>query len=92
MRFMMLVKADRDSEAGKFPDKELVAAMGRFNDEMAKAGILLAAEGLQPSSKGARVRIAGDQRTVKDGPFPEPEKLVAGYWVIQTKSKQEAVD
>jgi hypothetical protein len=91
MRFMMIVKASRDSEAGVLPSKELMAAMGRFNEEMAKAGVLLAGEGLQPSSKGARVRFSGGRRTVIDGPFPETKELVAGFWLIQVKSKEEAI-
>ncbi len=92
MRFMAIVKATRDSESGTLPDEKLLAEMGKFNEEMAKAGVLLAAEGLQPSSKGVRVRFAGSKRTVIDGPFSETKELIAGFWIIQTKSKQEAID
>ncbi|MGE5513669.1 MAG: YciI family protein [Bacteroidota bacterium] len=91
MRFMVMVKATKDSEAGKMPSEELLAAMAKFNEEMVKAGILLDANGLQASSKGARIRFAGDKRTVIDGPFAETKELVAGYWVIQVKSLQEAI-
>jgi hypothetical protein len=92
MRFMMLVKASQDSEAGALPSKELLAAMGRFNEEMAKAGVLLSAEGLQPSARGARVKFAGAKRIVTDGPFVETKELLAGFWMIQVKSRQEAID
>ncbi len=92
MRFMMMVKANKDSEAGVLPSKELFAAMGKFNEEMAKAGVLLAAEGLQPSSKGVRVRDSGGERTAVRGPFHDTKELVAGYWMIQTKSIEEAID
>jgi hypothetical protein len=92
MRFVMLVKANKDSEAGVLPSKELLAEMGRYNEEMAKAGVMLAGEGLQASSKGARVSYSGDKRTVTDGPFPETSQLVAGFWMIQVKSKAEAID
>jgi hypothetical protein len=92
MRFMLLVKADERSEAGVLPSKELIAAMGAFNEEMAKAGVMLAADGLQPSSKGARIAYAGAKRTVTDGPFTETKELVAGYWVIQVSSREEAID
>ncbi len=92
MRFMAIVKANKDSESGALPDEKLLAEMGRFNEEMAKAGVLLAAEGLQPSSKGARVRFSGSKRTVIDGPFSETKELIAGFWIIQTKSRQEAID
>ena len=92
MRFVMLVKANKDSEAGVFPSKELLAEMGKYNEEMAKAGVMLAGEGLQASSKGARVSYSGDKRTVTDGPFPETSQLVAGFWIIQVKSKAEAID
>jgi hypothetical protein len=92
MRFMMLVKADEDSEAGGLPSKELIAAMGRYNEELVKAGVLLAADGLHPSSKGARVSFAGGRPTVTDGPFAEAKELIAGFWVIQVKSKEEAVE
>src|SRR6202158_2944243 len=92
MRFMVIVKANKESEAGGPPDKKLLADMGKFNEELAKAGVLLAAEGLHPSSKGARVRFSGDKRTVIDGPFAETKELIAGYWIFQVKSKQEAID
>jgi hypothetical protein len=92
MRFMMLVKASKDSEAGMLPSKELVAAMGKFNEEMAKAGVLLAGEGLHASSKGARVKFSGAKRTVTDGPFPATKELLAGLWMIQVKSKAEALE
>jgi hypothetical protein len=91
MRFMMFVRADKNSEAGVMPSKELVAAMGRFNEEMMKAGVLLAAEGIHPSSKGARVTFSRGTPTVTSGPFPDKE-LVAGFWMIQVKSKNEAID
>ena len=91
MRFMLIVKANKDFEAGAMPTKELIADMGRFNEEMAKAGVLLAGEGLQASSKGARVHFSGGKRTVVDGPFAETKELIAGYWVIEAKSKEEAV-
>ena len=92
MRFMVLVKADKDSEAGALPDEKLLTEMGKYNEELAKAGVLLAAEGLQPSSKGARVRFSGDKRTVIDGPFTETKELIAGFWIMQVKSKQEVID
>src|SRR5438874_8823344 len=92
MRFMLIVKADKNSEAGVLPSKELLAEMGAFNEEMAKAGVLLAGEGLQPSSKGARVKFSGAKRTVVDGPFAETKELIAGYWLIQVKSKEEAIE
>jgi hypothetical protein len=92
MRFMIIVKASRDSEAGRLPSRELLEAMGRYNEELARAGILLAGEGLQPSSKGARVRFAGDRRTVIDGPFSETRELIAGYWLWQVRSKEEAIE
>jgi hypothetical protein len=92
MRFMVLVKANKDSEAGVLPSKELLAEMGRFNDEMLKDGVMLAADGLQASSKGARIRFSGDKRTVIDGPFAETKELVAGFWIIQVKSKEEAIE
>ncbi|HEY3190767.1 MAG TPA: YciI family protein [Solirubrobacteraceae bacterium] len=88
---MVLVKATADSEAGVLPSKELVAAMGKFNDEMIAAGVMLAGDGLQANSKGARIRFAGAKRSVVDGPFPETKDLVAGYWVIRVKSKEEAI-
>ena len=92
MRFMVMVKATKDSEAGKLPSAELLTAMGKFNEELAKAGVLLAGEGLQPSSKGARVRFSGNKRTVVDGPFSETKELVAGFWILQLKSKEEAIE
>jgi hypothetical protein len=92
MRFMAIVKANKDSEAGVMPSKELLAAMGKFNEEMVKAGVLLAGEGLQPSSKGARVRFSGAKRTVIDGPFAETKELIAGFWLLQVKSKEEAIE
>jgi hypothetical protein len=92
MRFMVMVKADKKSEAGVLPDEKLLADMGKFNEELVKAGVLLAAEGLQPSSKGARVRFSGSKRTVIDGPFSETKELIAGYWLFQVKSKEEAIE
>ncbi|MFC3286078.1 YciI family protein [Litchfieldella rifensis] len=92
MRFMIIVKASKDSEAGKMPSQELLEAMGKYNEELVKAGILLSGEGLQPSSKGARVRFSDDQHTVLDGPFPETKELIAGFWLWQVKSKEEAIE
>src|SRR5438128_7745075 len=92
MRFMIIVKANKDSEAGVLPDEKLLTEMGQYNEELAKAGVLLAAEGLQPSSKGARVKFSGTKRTVIDGPFSETKELIAGFWLIQVKSKEEAVE
>jgi hypothetical protein len=92
MRFMVIVKATKESEAGALPDEKLLAEMGTFNEELAKAGVLLAAEGLQASSKGARVRFNGSKRTVVDGPFAETKELVAGFWLIQVKSREEAIE
>ncbi len=92
MRFMMLVKASEDSEAGMLPTRELVAAMGEFNEAMAKAGVLLAAEGLQASSKGTRVTFSGGKRLMTDGPFAETKELLTGFWMIQAKSKAEALE
>jgi hypothetical protein len=92
MRFMILVKADKNSEAGVLPDKKLLTEMGNFNDELVKAGVMLAGEGLQPSSKGARVRFSGAKRTVIDGPFAETKELVAGFWLWQVRSKEEAIE
>ena len=92
MRFMILVKADKNSEAGVLPDKKLLAEMGKFNEELVKAGVMLAGEGLQPSSKGARVKFSGSNRTVTDGPFAETKELIAGYWLWQVKSKEEAIE
>jgi len=92
MRFMVIVKADKNSEAGVLPDQKLLAEMGKYNEELAKAGVMLAGEGLQPSSKGARVRFSGSKRTVIDGPFSETKELIAGFWLIQAKSKAEAIE
>jgi hypothetical protein len=92
MRFMVMVKASKESESGVMPKLELLEAMGRFNEEMVKAGVMLAGEGLQPSSKGARIRFGGGKRTVIDGPFAETKELVAGFWLIQVKSKEEAIE
>jgi hypothetical protein len=92
MRFMILIKADKNSEAGVLPSQQLLTDMGKFNEELVKAGIMLAGEGLQPSSKGARVRFSGTKRTVIDGPFAETKELVAGFWIWQVKSKEEAIE
>jgi hypothetical protein len=92
MRFMVIVKADKNSEAGALPDEKLLTEMTRYNEELARAGVLLAAEGLQPSSKGARVRFSGSKRTVIDGPFAETKELVAGFWLFQVKSREEAIE
>jgi hypothetical protein len=92
MKFMILVKATKDSEAGKLPSQELLAAMGKFNEELVKAGVMLAGEGLQPSSKGARVKFSGAKRMVTDGPFTETKELVAGFWIWEVASLQEAID
>ena len=92
MRFMILVKASEESEAGVLPDEKILAAMGKFNEELVKAGVMLAGEGLHPSSKGARVKFEGAKRTVTDGPFSETKELVAGFWLWQVKSKEEAVE
>ena len=92
MRFMVMVKASAESEAGLMPSEQLLTEMGKFNEELIKAGVLLAGEGLQPSSKGARVRFSGGKRTVIDGPFPETKELVAGFWLLQVKSKEEAIE
>ena len=92
MRFMIIVKATKNSEAGVMPDEKLLTAMGKYNEELAKAGVLLAAEGLQPSSKGARVKFSGDKRTVIDGPFAETKELIAGFWLWRVKSKAEAIE
>ena len=92
MRFMVIVKADKDSEAGVLPSKKILADMGKFNEELVKAGVMLAGEGLQASSKGARVKFAKGKRTVIDGPFAETKELIAGYWVWQVKSKNEAIE
>ena len=92
MRFMVMVKATQDSEAGVMPSEELLSAMGRFNEELVKAGVMLAGEGLHPSSKGVRVRFSGDKRTVIDGPFSETKELVAGFWFWQLRSLDEAIE
>ena len=92
MRFMILVKADKNTEAGVLPSEQLLADMGKFNEELVKAGVLLAGEGLQPSSKGARVKFSGAKRTVVDGPFSEAKELIAGFWLIEVKSKEEAIE
>ncbi|MEO8055889.1 MAG: YciI family protein [Acidobacteriota bacterium] len=92
MKFMILVKANKESEAGVMPKKELLAAMGNFNEELLRAGVLLAADGLQRSEKGARVRFSGSKRTVVDGPFTETKELVAGYWIWEVKSMEEAIE
>ena len=92
MRFMILVKADKDTEAGVLPSTDLLAAMGKFNEELVKAGIMLAGEGLQASSKGSRVTFSGPKRTVVDGPFAETKELVAGFWLWQVRSKEEAIE
>jgi hypothetical protein len=92
MRFMVMVRATRNSEAGLMPGEQLLADMGRFNEELVKAGVMLAGEGLQPSSKGARVRFSGGRRTVIDGPFAETKELIAGFWLWQVKSKEEAIE
>ena len=92
MRFMILVKADKNSEAGAMPDERLLTEMTKFNEELVKAGVMLAGEGLHPSSKGARVRFSGANRTVIDGPFAETKELVAGFWLWKVKSKEEAIE
>jgi hypothetical protein len=92
MRFMVMVKATKDSEAGVLPDEKLLSDMTKFNEELAKAGVMLAGEGLQPSSKGARVRFSGTKRTVIDGPFTETKELIAGFWMWQVKSLEEAIE
>jgi hypothetical protein len=92
MRFMVMVKATEDSEAGVMPSQELLLEMGRYNEELVKAGVMLAGEGLQPSSKGARVRFSGGERTVIDGPFAETKELVAGFWIIEVPSIDEAIE
>ncbi len=92
MRFMVMVRATKSSEAGEMPSERLLADMGRFNEELVKAGVLLAAEGLHPSARGVRIRYAGDQRTVIDGPFAETKELIAGFWLIQVASLEEAIE
>ena len=92
MKFMIIIKADKNTEAGVLPSEQLLAEMGKFNEELVEAGVMLAGEGLQPSSKGARVRFSGDKRIVTDGPFAETKELIAGFWIWRVKSKQEAID
>ena len=92
MRFMVLIKANKDSEAGVLPSKELLTEMGKFNEELVKAGVMIAGEGLHPSSKGARVKFSGGKRTVIDGPFAQTKELIAGFWLWQVKSKEEAIE
>ena len=92
MRCMVLIKANKDTEAGVLPDEKLLADMGKYNEALVNAGVLLAGEGLHPSSKGARVRFSGSQRTVIDGPFAETKELIAGFWLVQVKSKEEAIE
>ena len=92
MRFMVIVKATPDSEAGCMPDEKLLAAMGKYNEELVNAGVMVSGEGLHPSSKGARVRFSGSQRTVVDGPFAETKELIAGYWIFNVKSREEAIE
>jgi hypothetical protein len=91
MRFMILLKANKDTEAGVMPSEKLLAEMGKFNEELVEAGVMLAGEGLHPSSKGARIKFSGDQRSVVDGPFAETKELIAGFWLWQVKSKEEAI-
>jgi hypothetical protein len=92
VRFMILIKADKNTEAGALPDEKLLTDMGKFNEELVKAGVMLAGEGLHPSSKGARVKFSGEKRTVIDGPFAETKELIAGFWLWQVKSKEEAIE
>ena len=92
MRFMVIVKANAETEAGKLPSTELLTAMGKYNEDLVKAGVMLAGEGLQPSSKGARIKFAGSKRTVVDGPFAETKELIAGFWLWQCRSKEEAIE
>jgi hypothetical protein len=92
MRFMVMVKATKDSEAGTPPSTEILTAMGKFNEELVKAGVMLAGEGLQPTSKGVRVRFSGEKRTVIDGPFTETKELIAGFWLLQVRSKDEVIE
>ncbi len=92
MRFMVVVKANEDSEAGALPDEKMLAEMGAFNEEMVKAGVMLAGEGLHPSSRGVRIAYSGDKRSVIDGPFAETKELIAGFWIIQVKSRDEAIE
>lgn len=92
MRFMIIVKADKNTETGVMPSEQLLAEMGKYNEELVKAGVMLAGEGLHPSSKGARVKFSGNKRTVIDGPFAESKELIAGFWLWQVKSKEEAIE
>jgi hypothetical protein len=92
MRFMVLVKANEDSEAGVMPDAKILTEMGKYNEELVKAGVMLAGEGLHPSSKGVRIKFSGDKRTITDGPFAETKELLAGFWLIQVKSREEAIE
>ena len=92
MRFMVLVKADSNSEAGIMPSEKLFVEIGNYNEQLVNAGVMLAAEGLQPSSKGARIKFSGDQRTITEGPFPETNQLIVGFWIWQVKSKDEAIE
>lgn len=92
MRFMIIIKADKNTEAGVMPDEKLFTEMGKFNEELVNAGIMLAGDGLHPSSEGARVKFSGDKRTVVDGPFPETKELIAGFWIWKVKSKEEAIE
>ena len=92
MRFMVLVKADENSEAGVMPSEEILTEMGKFNEELVKAGVMLAGEGLHPSSKGVRIRFSGKERTVTDGPFAETKELIAGFWLLQVKSRDEVIE
>lgn len=92
MRFMVIVKASPESEAGKMPSEKLLTEMGKFNEELVKAGVMLAGEGLHPSSKGVRIQFSGDKRSVVDGPFAETKELIAGFWLIEVKSKEEAIE
>jgi hypothetical protein len=92
MRFMVIVKASKESEAGVLPDEQMLTEMGKFNEELAKAGVMLAGEGLQASSKGTRIKFSGNKRTVRDGPFTETKELVAGFWLWQVRSKEEAIE
>ncbi len=92
MKFMILVKADKNSEAGRMPDEKLLTEMGKYNEELAKAGIMLAAEGLHPTSKGTRVKFSGGKHAVTNGPFPESKDLIAGFWIWKVKSKDEAIE
>jgi hypothetical protein len=92
MRFMVMIKANKDTEAGVMPETKMLEDMGKFNEELVKAGVMVAGEGLHPSSKGARIRFSGDTRTVIDGPFAEAKELIAGFWIWQVKSKEEAIE